>query len=51
MQTLTISTAINDFNNIFNNVINNSDETFIVSDKGSVVIIDKNEWENIQETL
>jgi PHD/YefM family antitoxin component YafN of YafNO toxin-antitoxin module len=31
--------------------IKNCEETLIVSDTGSVVLIDQAEWENIQETL
>ena len=51
MQTVTINKAIKDFNVIFNNVINNSDEAVIISDVGSVVMIEKKEWESIQETM
>ncbi len=31
--------------------INNCEETVIVADNGSVVMIDQKEWNNIQETL
>ncbi|EDN67910.1 hypothetical protein BGP_3357 [Beggiatoa sp. PS] len=31
--------------------IKNSDETLIVSDNGAVIMIDKDYWEEIQETL
>ena len=34
-----------------NGTIKNVEEVVIVSDYGSVVVVDQNEWESIQETL
>ena len=51
MQTSTIDNAIKNFKNIFTQVLSNSEEALIVSDNGSVVIINKDDWESIQETL
>ncbi len=36
---------------LIQNTITNCEETVIVSDSGSVVLIDQAEWENLQETL
>ncbi|MCP4351609.1 MAG: hypothetical protein GY795_39595 [Desulfobacterales bacterium] len=36
---------------LIQDTITNCEETVIVSDTGSVVLIDQAEWENLQETL
>jgi len=51
MNTLSLQEASDNLAHIVAETIKNSDETFIVSNEGSVVMIDKNYWEEIQETL
>ncbi len=51
MHAISIKNAIKDLPGIINQTIKNVDEVVIVSDYGSVVVIDQNEWESIQETL
>ena len=51
MNSITINRAIADFPNIIKNAINNFEETVIVSETGSVVLIAQSEWNNIMETM
>ena len=51
MHAISIDNAIKDLPGLINQTIKNVDKVVIVSDYGSVVVIDQNEWESIQETL
>lgn len=51
MRAVSIREAMKDLPGLINTTINDVDETVIVSEYGSVVVIDQNEWESIQETL
>jgi len=51
MHAVSIDNAIKDLPGIIDRTIKNTDELVIVSDYGSVVLIDQHEWESIQETL
>jgi PHD/YefM family antitoxin component YafN of YafNO toxin-antitoxin module len=51
MNALSLQQAAKNLTHIVQSTINNCEETFIVSDAGSVVMIDKHYWEEIQETL
>ncbi|MCK4763474.1 MAG: type II toxin-antitoxin system prevent-host-death family antitoxin [Candidatus Aminicenantes bacterium] len=51
MHTVSINDAMKDLPGLINRTIQDIDETIIVSDHGSVVVIDQEEWESIQETL
>lgn len=49
--TISLQKASQNLSMIVNDTIENNEETAIVSDDGSVVMINQNEWENIKETL
>ena len=51
MNTLTLQQASLNLPLIVESTINNSEETFIVSELGTVVMLDEKYWEEIQETL
>ncbi len=51
MNTIIVSKAAQTLPKIIQDTIKNCEETVIVSEDGSVVLIDQNEWESIQETL
>ena len=51
MNTLSLRQATANFPNLIENTIKNCDETLIVTDYGAVMMIDKEYWEEIQETL
>jgi len=51
MKALTLQEASTNLPYIVAETIKNSDETLIVSDEGVVIMIDKDYWEEIQETL
>jgi len=51
MPSVIISKAKKDLTNIINMTLRNHDETVIVSEEGSVVLLEESEWKNIQETL
>jgi len=51
MNTMTLLEASGNLAKVIESTINNSDETVIVSKNGSVVMVDQNYWEEIQETL
>ena len=51
MNTLSIQEASTNLPHIIAETINNSDETLIVSEHGAVIMVDKEYWEEIQETL
>lgn len=51
MNAVSVQTAMKDLPELIDRTIKNTDEMVIVSDAGSVVVIDQNEWESIQETL
>lgn len=51
MTTISLTSIKNNFSELLNGVIKNRDELTVVSDSGSVVIIDQNDWNRIQETL
>jgi len=51
MNALSLREASSNLPNIVENTIKNCDETLIVTDYGAVMMIDKEYWEEIQETL
>ncbi|SLM33116.1 conserved hypothetical protein [Desulfamplus magnetovallimortis] len=51
MNTVGVQQAISTLPEIIKSTIDNCEETVIVSDSGSVVLIDQREWDNISETL
>jgi PHD/YefM family antitoxin component YafN of YafNO toxin-antitoxin module len=51
LTTYTIDIAKENFVDIVNNTIDNSKTTIISTSKGSVVMIDQNEWSSIQESI
>ena len=51
MKTVTLNNAVTNLQNIITNTISNQEETIIVTDNGAVVMIDKQNWEGIIETL
>jgi len=51
MNAVSMNNAIKDLPGLINRTITDLDETVIVSDFGSVVLIEQTEWESIQETL
>ena len=51
MNTLTLKEASTNLPHIIAKTIKNSDETIIIGDDGAVIMIDKDYWEEIQETL
>jgi PHD/YefM family antitoxin component YafN of YafNO toxin-antitoxin module len=51
MHAVSVKNAMKDLPGIINHTIKNVEEVLIVSDFGSVVVVDQNEWESIQETL
>jgi len=51
MNTLSLQEASTNLSRIIAETIQNNDETLIVSDYGTVIMIDKDYWEEIQETL
>jgi prevent-host-death family protein len=51
MNAITLKTAKENLENVIATTIANQDETIIVTDKGSVVMIDEKNWERINETL
>jgi len=51
MNAFSLQEASTNLPHIIAETIQNSDETLIVSDQGAVIMIDKDYWEEIQETL
>ena len=51
MNSITLDQAKKKLPQLINETLANCDETIIVSDNGSVVMINLDEWEAIQETL
>lgn len=51
MNTITLQNASKNISQIVTNTIKNNEETVIVSDDGSVVLINQYEWENMKEAL
>jgi PHD/YefM family antitoxin component YafN of YafNO toxin-antitoxin module len=51
MKTLNLQAACSNLPLLIEETIKNSDETLIVTDGGAVIMIDKEYWEEIQETL
>lgn len=51
MNALSLQEASTNLPHIIAETIKNSDETLIVSDDGAVIMIDKDYWEEIKETL
>ena len=51
MNAITIDKALSDFPGLIENVVTEHEETFIVSDYGTVVMIGQNEWNSILETI
>ncbi len=51
MQTITLNKANTKFRQIVNDTLKNQNETLIVSDNGSVILMDYEYWEGIVETL
>jgi len=51
MNEISLSDAISNFPLLVSNTIKNEEETVIVADQGSVVLVSQNEWNEIMETL
>ena len=51
MKSVTVGNAEKELSSIIAMTLKDHDETVIVSDQGSVVLIDEREWENIKDTL
>jgi PHD/YefM family antitoxin component YafN of YafNO toxin-antitoxin module len=51
MNVLSLREASSNLPKLVENTIKNCDETLIVTDYGAVMMIDKEYWEEIQETL
>ena len=51
MNTITINNAISNFPQLITNTIRNFEETVIVGEQGSVVLISQQEWNSIMETI
>ena len=51
MNTVSIHEAEKKLAGIISKTLSDNDETIIVTDKGSVVLIDEKEWEQMKETL
>ena len=51
MNTMTVREAAKNLPAVIIKTIDNTDETVIVSDHGSVVMVAESYWESIQETL
>jgi Phd_YefM. len=51
MHTITLDMASQNLKSVIRKTIKDKDETLIVTDEGSVVILDESEWFHIKETL
>jgi PHD/YefM family antitoxin component YafN of YafNO toxin-antitoxin module len=51
MNTMTVREASTNLPSVIEQTINNYDETVIVSEAGSVVMVAERYWESMQETL
>ena len=51
MHSITMEKARKELSSIIAMTVRNRDETVIVSEKGSVVLVEEGEWESIKETL
>jgi PHD/YefM family antitoxin component YafN of YafNO toxin-antitoxin module len=51
MNAITVNTAISNFPKLITNTIRNYEETLIVSDEGSVILIAEEEWNSMTETI
>ncbi len=51
MNAITLDNALSNFPYLINNAVLNYEETVIVSDKGSVVVVAQSEWNSIMETI
>jgi PHD/YefM family antitoxin component YafN of YafNO toxin-antitoxin module len=51
MNTMTVREASTNLPSVIEQTINNYDETVIVSETGSVVMVAERYWESMQETL
>jgi len=51
MNTITINNAITNFPQLISNTIRNFEETIIVGEQGSVVLVSEQEWNSIMETV
>ena len=51
MNTITVREASINLPGVIEQTINNYDETVIVSDTGTVVMVAESSWESMQETL
>ncbi len=51
MRTVTLGTAVTNLKHLIADTLTNQEETIIVTDNGSVVMMDKQNWEGIIETL
>jgi PHD/YefM family antitoxin component YafN of YafNO toxin-antitoxin module len=51
MHTITLDMASQNLKSVIRKTIKDKDETLIVTDEGSVVILDESEWIHIKETL
>jgi len=51
MNAITVNTAISNFSKLVTSTIRNYEETLIVSDEGSVILIAEDEWNSMVETI
>jgi|JFJP01.1.fsa_nt_gi PHD/YefM family antitoxin component YafN of YafNO toxin-antitoxin module len=51
MNAITINNAISNFSQIVTDTVRNFEETLIVGEQGSVVLISQQEWNSIIETI
>ncbi len=51
MQTLTLNNAKTNFKQLVNDTLINQEETLIVGEMGSVILMDYKNWQSIIETL
>ena len=51
MNAIILNKALNNFPLLINNAVSNFEETVIVNEKGSVVVVAQSEWNSIMETI
>lgn len=51
MQTVTLNNAVKDLQGLIASTIDSNDVTYIVTDKGTAVLIGKEDWESLNEAL
>jgi PHD/YefM family antitoxin component YafN of YafNO toxin-antitoxin module len=51
MKTITLKNALTDLPDIIASTLRNQEETIIVTENGSVVMLDNENWEGMKETI